>query len=61
MKTKWKLEYTKIRYAKCAQCSTKTETTKLYLVMDKKICLACGNAEIAKWNELVKEGETPPT
>lgn len=44
-----------ILYAKCAQCSTNTETTKLYMVLEKKICAACGNEEIIKWNEKAME------
>jgi hypothetical protein len=31
----------------------------LYIVLDKKMCLECGNKEISKWNAWVKDCERP--
>lgn len=57
MKTTSCVEPPKIRYRKCAACSTRTDSKLLYRVRDKDICLPCGEKELAEWNRIVKEAE----
>lgn len=45
------------RMAPCEGCRTATETTKLFYLRQKRLCLVCGQREIANWNRLVRESE----
>lgn len=54
---KKKPESAKIRYAKCEMCTTRTEMRLLYTVLDKKMCLSCGQQQIDIWNKAVAEVE----
>lgn len=40
----------KIRYSKCEMCHCHTEMAQLYTVLDKKMCMRCGQQQIAIWN-----------
>ncbi len=42
----------------CAECCTTVGTENLVNVRNQWICVACGEAEIRKWNEAVKIGGT---
>lgn len=47
----------KVRYSKCKMCQCLVEMTALYDLLGKKMCLRCGNQQIAIWNNAVKEFE----
>jgi hypothetical protein len=47
----------KTRMGKCDVCNETMEYRLLHTVIDKKMCLTCGNDEIDKWNRNVAEVE----
>lgn len=48
-------ETTLLRKGVCPVCRTLVGKEALYLVRDKKMCADCGQAEIERWNHLVRE------
>ena len=47
----------KVRLGKCEVCQSRIDMRFLFVVLDKKMCLTCGNNEIRKWNEWARETE----
>ena len=45
----------KIRYGKCEACYSRIDMKALFTVRDKKLCAHCGQKEISRWNENVRE------
>lgn len=47
----------KIIHGKCGSCQSMVDSRLLFNVLNKKMCLSCGNKEIQWWNMAVRDAE----